>query len=274
MLSVRSSCKKEQSMEVIIVKDYEAVSDRAAQVAIAALKRKPNLVLGLATGGTPVGLYRRLIQAHKNDRLDLSKAVTFNLDEYVGLGPDHPQSYRRFMGEQLFDHVNVNPANVHIPDGLAKNLTKHCAQYEKMIARAGGVDVQVLGIGRDGHIGFNEPGTSLGSLTHVTALTRETIQDNARFFETAEEVPHFAITMGIATILRARKCLLLVSGAAKAGVLAATVEGPVTSMVTASALQMHPDTVAIVDEPAASKLSLADFYRWQEQNWPSIADRL
>jgi glucosamine-6-phosphate deaminase len=261
-------------MNVIIVSDYEAMSDAAAEIVIDAVKDKPDLVLGLATGSTPVGLYQRMADAHRNDGLDFSQVVTFNLDEYVGLSPERPQSYLRFMKEKLFDHVNVRPENVHIPDGMAQPLTRHCEEYEEMIVRANGIDLQVLGIGRDGHIGFNEPGTSFGSGTHVTALTRETIEDNARFFESEDDVPHFAITMGIATILHSRKALFLATGEGKADAVKATIEGPITSMITASALQMHPSVVAIVDEAAASKLDRLDFYRWQQQNWGLIADRL
>jgi len=261
-------------MQVIIVEDYEQMSKKAAQIVIEAIRSRPDIVLGLATGSTPEGLYADLVRAHKEEGLDFSSVVTFNLDEYVGLPPDHPQSYRYFMNEKLFNHVNIKSENTHVPDGQARPLLPHCEQYEKMIAEAGGIDLQVLGIGRDGHIAFNEPGTSLGSRTHVTALTRETIEDNSRFFDSPEEVPRLAVTMGVGSIMEARRCLLLVSGANKADAVAATIEGPVTSMVTASALQMHPDTVAILDEAAASKLARADFYRWQQENLELAADRL
>jgi len=261
-------------MDVIIVKDYEEMSERAADIVLRAMREKPDLVLGLATGSTPEGLYRDLIKAHKEDGVDFSPVVSFNLDEYVGLGPDHPQSYRYFMNEKLFDHINIKPENTHVPDGMAKSLRRCCAEYENMIDEAGGIDLQVLGVGRDGHVAFNEPGTSLGSRTHVTALTRETIEDNSRFFDSPDEVPRFAVTMGIGSILDARKCLLLASGANKADAVKAAIEGPVTSAITASALQLHPDTVAIVDEAAAAGLERADFYRWQQENWGLIADRL
>ncbi len=260
-------------MDVRIVKDYEAMSDLAAELVLEKLAAKPNLVLGLATGSTPVGLYQRLVKAHKEDGIDFSQAVSYNLDEYVGLPSDHPQSYRRFMDENLFDHINIRPANIHVPDGMADSLSAHCEEYEAMIDAAGGIDVQVLGVGRDGHIGFNEPGTSIGSLTHVTALTRETIEDNARFFDDEADVPRFAVTMGIHTILHSRKALFLASGENKADAVKASVEGPVTSMIAASALQMHPKVIAIFDEAAASKLELKDFYKWQQENWDSLADR-
>lgn len=261
-------------MKVIIVRDSEEMSDRAAETVLDALAQKPDLVLGLATGSTPEGLYRRLVKAHKNEGVDFSRVVTFNLDEYVALAPEHPQSYRYFMNEKLFDHVNVKPENTHVPDGLAEPLLQHCAEYERMIDDAGGIDLQVLGVGGDGHIAFNEPGTSLGSLTHVAALTRETIEDNARFFDSADQVPCFAVTMGIGSILKARKCILLASGSNKADPVRAAIEGPVTSSITASALQMHPDTVAIVDQDAAAHLERLEFYRWQQQNWHLIADKL
>lgn len=261
-------------MDVIIVEDCDEMSERAADIVIRALRERPDLVLGLATGTTPEGLYRRLVEAHKKDGVDFSEVVSFNLDEYVGLAPDHQQSYRYFMNQKLFDHVNIKPENTHVPDGLADSLLRQCAEYEHMIDRAGGIDLQVLGIGRDGHIAFNEPGTSLGSRTHVTALTRETIEDNSRFFDSPDDVPRFAITMGVGSILDTRKCIVLASGANKADAVRATVEGPITSAVTASALQMHPDAVAIVDEAAAAKLERLDFYRWQQENWGLIADKL
>ncbi len=261
-------------MNVIIVNDREAMSVCAAEIIIDAIKAKPDLVLGLATGSTPEGLYAKLIEAHKNDGLDFSRVKSFNLDEYVGLAADHDQSYRRFMNDKLFDHINIDKANTYVPDGLAEPLMANCDAYEQMIADAGGIDIQVLGIGRDGHIAFNEPGTSLGSRTHVTGLTAETIEDNARFFESEADVPRFAITMGIGSILEAEQCLFLADGENKADAVRASLEGPVTSMVTASALQLHPNTVAIIDEGAAAKLEMIDFYRWQQDNWHLVADKL
>ncbi len=261
-------------MQVLIAKDYGELSRKACEVVASAIRRKPTIVLGLATGSTPEGLYAELVKAHQSDGLDFSQVVTFNLDEYVGLEPGHPQSYRHFMDEHLFSHVNVQAPNTHVPDGMAECLSAHCEEYERRIKDAGGIDLQVLGLGRDGHVAFNEPGTALGSRTHVTALMPETIEDNSRFFDSPDEVPRFAVTMGVGTILEARRCLLLVSGANKAEAARDTIEGPVTSMVTASALQLHHSTVAIVDEPAASQLSLADFYRWQHDHWSMIADKL
>jgi len=242
-------------MLVIIKEDYEAVSVEAAHFIVDRLLRKPNLVLGLATGATPIGLYKELIRRCRDDGLDLSKLTTFNLDEYVGLPPDHPQSYHRFMREQLFEHIPLDPRYVHIPNGMAEDVAAHSDWYEEQIQRAGGIDVQVLGIGANGHIAFNEPGSSLGSRTRVKTLTRQTREDNARFFASPEEVPHYAITMGIGTIMEARELLMIVTGESKAEALRAAVEGPLTGMVPASMIQMHRKAFVIVDRAAASKLS-------------------
>ncbi len=261
-------------MEIIITKDSEEMSDKAAEIVIAQIKAKPDTVLGLATGSTPEGLYARMVRAHKEDGLDFSSVVTFNLDEYVDLAPDHEQSYRSFMNRHLFDHINVNKENTHVPDGLATDLGEFCRRYEQMICEAGGIDIQVLGIGRDGHLGFNEPGSSLASLTQVVTLAPETIEDNSRFFQSEEEVPRFAVTMGIQSILNARKCLMLASGRGKAEVVKGCVEGPITAMVTASALQMHTDAVVILDEEAASMLDRIDYYRWAQEARQQVADRL
>jgi glucosamine-6-phosphate deaminase len=242
-------------MLVIIKEDYQAVSEEAARLVVDRLLGKPNLVLGLATGSTPIGLYQELIQRCREDGLDFSKVTTFNLDEYVGLPPDHPQSYHRFMREQLFEHMNLDSRYVHIPNGMALDIEAHCQWYEEQILLAGGIDLQVLGIGANGHIAFNEPGSSLGSRTRVKTLTRQTREDNARFFGSAEEVPRYALTMGIGTIMEARELLMLVTGEAKAEALRAAVEGPLTAMVPASMIQMHRRAYVIVDRAAASRLS-------------------
>ncbi|MFO8008784.1 MAG: glucosamine-6-phosphate deaminase [Candidatus Brocadiia bacterium] len=261
-------------MQVIIVDDYDAMSDKAAQMVTERLQEKPDMVLGLATGGTPEGLYARLVEAHRQEGLDFSRAGSFNLDEYVGLEPEHPQSYHHYMNQLLFDQVNIEPGNTHLPDGLAEDLAAECAQYEQDIARAGCIDLQVLGIGGDGHIGFNEPGTSLASRTHVAILTEQTIKDNARYFDRPEDVPRYALTMGVGTILEAASCLLMISGGHKAGVARDAIEGPVTAMVPASALQLHPDSVCILDEAAAGELAQGDFYRWQQAQREELAERL
>lgn len=242
-------------MLVIIKEDYEAVSAEAARLVVDRLLRKPNMVLGLATGSTPVGLYRELIRRCREDGLDFTKVTTFNLDEYVGLPPDHDQSYHRFMREQLFDHMNLDPRHTHIPNGMAMDIEAHCEWYEEQIQRMGGIDLQVLGIGANGHIAFNEPGSSLGSRTRVKTLTRQTREDNARFFSSMEEVPKHAITMGIGTIMEAHELLMLVTGESKADALQAAAEGPLTAMVPASMIQMHRKAYVIADRAAASKLS-------------------
>lgn len=249
-------------MEVIITKDYDEMSRVAADIIAEQVIRKPNSVLGLATGGTPVGTYKELIRRHKEGKLDFSKVVTFNLDEYVGLPTTHDQSYHYFMHDNLFNHINVAPQNVHIPSGMAKDYKAFCAWYEAEIDKAGGIDLQLLGIGGDGHIAFNEPGSSLASRTRLKTLTEQTIKDNARFFKNESEVPRFAITMGVGTILEAKKLLLIANGEKKAKVCAEFIEGPITAQITASALQLHPDAVVVLDEAAASQLKHRDYYIW------------
>ena len=251
-------------MEIIIQPTPEAATEIAARLVARLLKEKPDAVLGLATSSTPLLLYRSLVEM----RLDWSRVRTFNLDEYLGLAPDHPQSYHHFMWENLFRHVNVRPENVHIPDGLAQDVPGFCADYEARIRAVGGIDLQLLGIGSDGHIGFNEPSSSLASRTRIKTLTQRTRADNARFFASADEVPSHVITMGIGTIMEARTNLLLAFGAKKAQALAEAAEGPVTAMNPASALQLHPDTRVCLDEAAATQLKRADYYRWVFANKP------
>lgn len=247
-------------MRVIIEKTGNDVARRAAQFVSAQVRRKPDSVLGLATGSTPLGLYGKLIRMHKEEGLDFSQVTTFNLDEYVGLGPKDPQSYRYFMQENLFDHINVSPDKTFVPDGRALDFETYCEQYERQIIDAGGIDLQVLGIGRDGHIAFNEPGSSLGSRTRLKALTTETIVDNARFFGSEDKVPRLSVTMGVGTILESRKCLLLAVGESKANAVRSAIEGPVTSQVTASALQLHRDAIAIVDTEGGDWLTRKEYY--------------
>jgi glucosamine-6-phosphate deaminase len=207
-------------------------------------------------------MYQELVRLHREDGLDFSRVVTFNLDEYIGLPPDHPQSYHYFMRRNLFDHINIEPSNIHIPDGKPRNdYGAYCELYEELIARAGGIDLQVLGIGKNGHVGFNEPTSSLASRTRPKTLTKETLQDNQRLFGSNEAVPGSAITMGIGTILEARRVLLLASGASKAHAVAKAVEGPITAIVPASALQLHRDTTVIVDEEAAAELACKEYYK-------------
>jgi glucosamine-6-phosphate deaminase len=229
------------------------------------MREKSNAVLGLATGRTPLQLYQELIVR----KLDWRQVRTFNLDEYVGLPPEHPQSLHSVMWANLFQHVNIDRANVHLPDGQAGDIPAHCAAYEAAIRAAGGIDVQVLGIGTDGHIGFNEPMSSLASRTRIKTLTGQTRRDNATAFGGEARVPRHVITMGIGTIMDARQVVLLAFGEAKARAIAAAVEGPVAAITPASALQLHPVVKVCLDEPAARLLQRADYYRWVYDNKPS-----
>jgi len=249
-------------MLVILKRDDDEISRQAAQLIASAIRKKPALTLGLATGSTMVGVYKQLVHLHKQGSLDFSRVVTFNLDEYLGLSAAHPQSFHHFMRENLFAHVNVDPRNFHIPDGTIRgDYDRYCASYEESIRKAGGIDLQLLGIGRNGHIGFNEPTSSIGSRTRLKVLSQETMDDNAKSFAPGEESPHCAITMGIGTILEARKILLLAAGAAKSAAVAKSIEGPITSAVSASALQLHPDVTFIIDNAASSQLTQRDYYQ-------------
>lgn len=256
-------------MEIIIKENGQVASEAAAHVVARLVREKPNAVLGLATGSTPLMLYKEMIRLHKEEGLDFSQVTTFNLDEYIGLPPEHEQSYRRFMNENLFEHMNIKMENTHVPDGLAADVPASCAAYEQAILDAGGIDLQVLGIGSDGHVGFNEPTSSFASRTRIKTLTQQTVADNARFFDGDEsKVPHHCITMGIGTIMEARMNILLAFGANKADAIAATVEGPIAAMMPASILQNHPNAKVFIDEPAASTLQLADYYRWVYEGKP------
>lgn len=252
-------------MEIIIRDTPESASTVAARIIAKQLRNKPDSILGLATGSTPLPLYRALITMD----LDWSKITTFNLDEYIGLPQEHPQTYHSFMWENLFRHTNIKAENVNIPDGNTADVPRHCAEYEEQIRAVGGIDIQVLGIGTDGHIGFNEPTSSLVSRTRIKTLTRQTCADNARFFGSEDEVPKHVITMGIGTIMEARMNLLLAFGENKARAIAEAVEGPVTSFNPASALQMHSVVKVCLDEPAATMLKRADYYRWVYDNKPA-----
>jgi glucosamine-6-phosphate deaminase len=259
-------------MDIIIRESYEEVSRYAAGIIAGYVKEKPDCVLGLATGSTPIGTYRELIRLHREEGLDFSRARTFNLDEYLGIGLDlskpynEDQSYARFMYEELFRHINIKQENVHIPDGKTRDPKKFCKSYEEEIKKAGGIDLQLLGIGGDGHWAFNEPGSSLASRTRVQALTKQTLDDNYElFYKNAgvarDQMPHFAITMGIGTILEAKNILMLANGTKKADVVAKALEGPVTSQVTASAIQLHSGGITVVlDKGAASRLANAEHY--------------
>lgn len=247
-------------MEIIIQPTAETASAIGARIIARLIRRKPDAVLGLATGSTPLPLYRELIRMHREEGLDFKRVRTFNLDEYVGLPPEHPMSYHHFMREHLFDHLNIAQKNVHVPNGLAKNIPAFCGKYEREIRRAGGIDIQVLGIGSDGHIGFNEPTSSLQSRTRIKTLDDQTREDNARFFRSIEEVPHHCITMGIGTILESRTCLLFAFGRKKAQAVRESIEGPMAALCPASVLQWHRDAKFLLDTDAASKLKKKSYY--------------
>ncbi|UCD84780.1 MAG: glucosamine-6-phosphate deaminase [Deltaproteobacteria bacterium] len=263
-------------MDVIIRENYEEMSRCAAEIIAELVRSKPNCVLGLATGSTPIGTYKELIRMHK-EGLDFSGIKTFNLDEYLGIGIDlkkpydQDQSYARFMHEELFKNINIKKENTHVPDGLAKEPEKHCQWYEGEIKKAGGIDLQLLGIGGDGHWAFNEPGSSLSSRTRVEPLNKQTIDDNYEsFYKKAgvkkEEMPHFAITMGIGTILESRHAVMLANGKKKAEVIARALEGALTCQITASAIQLHPGkTTVVLDKEAASELKNIEHYKHVER---------
>lgn len=255
-------------MECIIRPNAESAAELVARIIAQDLRANPRLVLGLATGRTMESLYRILVRMHRETGLDFSQCRTFNLDEYVGLPADDPHSYRHYMNRHLFDPVNLDPANTHLPDGMAADPDAEGERYEALIANAGGIDLQLLGIGQSGHIGFNEPLSALKSRTRVKALSPATLAQNAPMFDNASRMPRRAITMGVGTILDCRRCLLLATGEAKAEIIAKAVEGPITAMVSATALQLHQRCTVVVDEAAASRLTEADYYRWIFQNEP------
>ncbi len=241
-------------MKLIVAKDYGDMCAKAARVFAAEVTLKPDCVFGLATGSTPVGMYQELIAKYAEGKLDFSRVRTVNLDEYAGLSGNHPQSYRYFMDHTLFDHINLPKEQTLVPDGMAADLQKECERYERQIRALGRVDIQLLGIGQNGHIGFNEPSDSFPDATHVTDLAESTIRANARFFSRIDEVPKQAITMGIGTILRAGKIVLMAGGAAKAETLYRMMFGPVTPQLPASILQFHSDVLVYADEEAASMI--------------------
>lgn len=257
-------------MRVVILENPQEVSARAADLICQLIATKPHCVLGLATGGTPLGTYQELVSRHRTGRVSFANVSTFNLDEYVGLPVDHEQSYRRFMQRNLFDLADFELSCCHLPDGNALNMTAACLDYEERIAAAGGIDLQLLGIGSDGHIAFNEPGSSLASRTRVKGLTERTRQDNARFFNSLDEVPKLSMTMGVGTILEARQIVLLATGENKSAVAKAFIEGPISAQVPASALQLHPCVQVLIDRSAASELSRADYYLEMESMQRSL----
>ncbi len=241
-------------MRIYLAEDYKSMSRRAANIISAQVITKPDSVLGLATGGTPVGAYQQLVEWYNKGDLSFAEVRSVNLDEYYGLSPRHEQSYRYFMQTNLFDHIDIKYENTHVLNGLAKSPTVECAEYNKLIRDLGGIDLQLLGMGHNGHIAFNEPGDDFGLETHLVNLTESTIEANQRFFERREDVPRQALTMGIKNIMQARRILIVVSGAAKADIVYKAFCGPVNREVPASILQLHPDVTLVGDKEALSKL--------------------
>lgn len=255
-------------MEVIIRPTAEDASELTARLLLDAISHNPKLVLGLATGGTMENLYARLAKKIADGKIDLSHLTTFNLDEYIGLSPEHPQSYRFYMEHHLFSKIGIERSHTHLPIGNTPDPDAESARYESLIKSSGGIDLQLLGLGQIGHIGFNEPLSSLASRTRAKALTPETRRQNGIYFGGEENVPPRAITVGVGTILESKRCLMLVTGAAKADILAKAVEGPITSLISATALQLHQRCTVIVDEAAAQKLQHQEYYRWIFANEP------
>lgn len=255
-------------MEVVILPGSGAIGAAAADAVEALLHRKPEAVLGLATGSSPLPVYNELAVRHAEQGLQFSSAAAFSLDEYVGLASGHPQSYREVIRTEFTNRVDIDPTHVHGPDGSADDIPAACAAYEAAIAYAGGVDIQLLGVGTDGHIGFNEPTSSLASRTRIKTLTQQTRKDNARFFDHADEVPSHVITQGLGTIMEARHVILIATGGQKAQAVHELVEGPVAASCPASVLQFHPHATILVDEAAASGLKLADYYRYTYEHKP------
>ncbi|NEZ74173.1 glucosamine-6-phosphate deaminase [Clostridium botulinum] len=243
-------------MRIIVVDNYEEMSKKAAAMIASQVILKPDSVLGLATGDTPIGMYKEIINIYKNQKMDFSKVRTFNLDEYYGLNRENPQSYYYYMMNNLFNHVNIDENNINIPNGMADDIEIECKEYERKIAKAGGIDLQILGIGVNGHIGFNEPNISFESETHLVNLNEKTIESNSRFFSSKEEVPTKAISMGIKSIIHSKKIILLACGSAKSDAVSKAINGKITSNIPASILQLHRDVVVIIDKEAASKLNL------------------
>ncbi len=259
-------------MEVIIQADSSQASHLVARLIANKIRVKPDLVLGLATGQTMTSVYPHLVDMHRTQGLDFSGCRSFNLDEYIGLPPEDVNSYRHYMNINLFNHVNIKPENTHLPNGMASDLPAECARYEQAIRDAGGIDLQLLGIGQDGHIGFNEPLSAIFSRTREKALSQMTIVQNGALFEDPGRMPHRALTMGVGTILDSKRCILLAMGASKAEIIAKAVEGPITAMISASALQLHQHCTIVVDQSAAAQLQGTAYYRWIFNNEPEWAE--
>jgi len=243
-------------MKIITASDYQSMSRKAANIISAQVILNPNSVLGLATGSTPVGVYKQLIEWYKKDDIDFSKVHSVNLDEYVGLSPEHDQSYHYYMKDNFFSHVNIKPENTNVPNGLADDIDAECVRYDKLITNLGGIDLQLLGIGNTGHIGFNEPNEDFDKMTHKVKLTQKTIDANARFFDSVDDVPKYAVTMGIKAIMQAKKILLVANGEGKADILYRSLFGPITPVVPASILQLHPNVTVVADAAALSVIAV------------------
>ena len=246
-------------MRIIVCENYEEVSKKAAQMILSQVTLKPNSVLGLATGSTPIGMYENLVSFNKKGDIDFSEVRTFNLDEYYKLPKENDQSYHYFMYKNLFDHININPENIHIPNGMTDDVDAECERYDELIKEAGGVDIQVLGIGNNAHIGFNEPTINFEKGTHLVQLEDSTIEANSRFFDNIEDVPKKAITMGVGSIFKSRTIMLIATGENKAEAIYNTVYGKVVPEVPASILQFHSDIVLILDKEAAKLLKEEDY---------------
>ena len=245
---------KNNNIVLVVCKDYDTLSMKAAQIIAAQVNQKPDCVLGLATGSSPVGLYKKLIEMYENGEIDFKDVKSYNLDEYYPLSPENDQSYRYFMNTNLFDHVNIDKTRTFVPNGLEPDSKKACADYNQIIQEKGPIDLQLLGLGHNGHIGFNEPGEAFEKETHCVDLTESTIEANKRFFESEDDVPKQAYTMGIKNIMQAKKILVVVSGADKADILKEVLYGPITPEVPASILQLHNDVTIVADEAALSKI--------------------
>ncbi len=241
-------------MKIIVCENYDEMSLKGAEIVKEQVNSKPDCILGLATGSTPVGLYTCLAEMNKKGDVDFSKVTSFNLDEYYPISPENDQSYRYFMNENLFSKINIDIAKTHVPNGMAEDPEKACKEYDESILAAGGIDLQILGIGQNGHIAFNEPADELYEGTHLTGLTESTIKANARFFEKEEDVPTKAVTMGIASIMRARKIIILANGPAKREIVEKLINGGITTNIPASILKVHPDVTLICDRDACPEL--------------------
>jgi glucosamine-6-phosphate deaminase len=261
-------------MEIIIKEDYDQICEEAVKIIHRAWKKKNDLVLGLPTGRTPLGVYKRLIQLYQKEEIDFSSVVTFSLDEYLGLKENHPQSFAYYMKKNFYQHINLKRENIFCLKGNPEDIDRHCQEYEEKIKSVGGIDLQILGIGRNGHIGFNEPSSSLSSRTRVKTLAEETIEVNSRFFKDKNEIPRFCLTMGIGTIMESKMIILLASGEDKSKAIQKSIEGPVTASVPASILQLHSQAKIIIDKKAASRLTRKKYYQWVYKNKEKVNEFL